>query len=128
MTNPVSNFGICQDILRRRVQREFVERFDKAESQKKIKEVTAQYHLALAAIGIGPDDMERHGIVVPPAANANPRPRPASIPPGRLFRRAGVLMAAAGGFFALSWVYLLIAMVSFLTYYPSRVYRRFAGK
>lgn len=128
MTETLTPFPACQERLRRQIRREFGERLEKAENQKQLKEVTEQYQLAMAAIGIGPDDMEHHGCVVPPAANANPHPRPASIPPARRLRRAGVLMVAAGGFFALAWVYLLIAMVSVLTYYPRRAYHRLTGK
>lgn len=108
------------------VQREYAERFNAAEDQQQLREVAAEYQRTMALIGIGPDDMRNHGCVVPPAANANPQP--AFIPPSRRPRRAGVLMVAAAGFFALGWVYLLIALVSVLTYYPRRAYHRFTGK
>ena len=126
MTEPLTFFPAYQARRREKIQREYVERFAAAETQQQLRAVTDDYHRALALIGIGPDDMRNHGCVVPPAANANPQP--AFIPPSRRPRRAGVLMVAAAGFFALGWVYLLIALVSVLTYYPRRAYHRFTGK
>lgn len=130
MTEPLKFFPAYQARRLPEIQRQYVERFNAAETQQQLRNVTDDYHRALALIGIGPDDMGNHGCIIPPAANvnANQHPRPASIPPARRLRRAGFLMAAAGGFFALSWVYVLIAMVSVLTYYPRRAYRRITGK
>ena len=136
MTEPLTGFFAYQARRREKtqreclkeVQREYAERFNAAEDQQQLREVAAEYQRTMALIGIGPEDMRNHGCFVPPAANANPHPRPASIPPARRLRRAGVLMAAAGGFFALAWVYVLIALVSVLTYYPRRAYHRFTGK
>lgn len=130
MTEPLTGFYAFQARRLEVIQRDYVERFKKAETQQQLKDVTAQYHLALAQIGIGPDDMEGHGLVIPPAANANPEPtpEPASIPTTTRLRRAAVMMAVAGGFFVLSWVYLLIAFTSFVSYYPRRAYYRLTGK
>lgn len=130
MTKSRTIFPFYQYQARRReqIQREYVERFKEAETQQQLRKVTEDYHLALALIGIGPDDMDDHGL--PPAANATPEPKrdPASIPTTKRLRRAAVMMAVAGGFFALSWVYLLIAITSFVTYYPRRAYDRITGK
>lgn len=122
MSEPLTFFPAYQARRREKIQREFVERFKAAETQQQLRDVTANYHLALAEIGIGPDDMEHHGLVVPQAANANPQP--ASLPPSRKLRRAVVLMGAAAGCFVLSFVYLWLAIRSSLSYFARRVYRR----
>lgn len=95
-----------------------------------MSDAKADYLRALALMGIGPDDMEAHGCIVPPAANSNPEPDRVAepVPTTTRLRRAAVMMAVAGGFFVLSWVYLLIAIASFVTYYPRRVYYRLTGK
>lgn len=122
MTEPLTFFPAYQARRREKIQREFVERFKAAETQQQLRDVTADYHLALAKIGIGPDAPDDTTPSVPPAANANPRP--ASIPAPRKLRRAGVLLAAVGGCFVLSWVYVFIAIRSSLSYLARRVHHR----